>query len=825
MIATSSEGVRKRNLRQLGTVTVQVLILLVIVTANGSELDGALPSGTSNSAQTGPAGAPCSWSAGPDLPSVAVRSVGIFFPANGRFYAMGGRISDAAGSDFTHPFEFDPKTSAWTTKGATYPDNQVNNMACGVLTDAGTPYIYCVGGSAAGQTTAASRVFRYDPVTDAISPVAAPWPGNTGDVLPGGFSVFANKLYILGGFQINTQMVNSIYEFTPGTNAWVQKSSFLPVALGFVPTTTIGTHIYTGGGSTWDGASVQDTNNSFVYDPAADTIAAIASIPRSTGETRALNINDQMWVLGGGRTAPNPSNEVNIYDPVSNAWSVGTPFTTARRNFPADTDGTRVWLAGGYDSSGITPLASMEIFRCVCPGDQYTIGPGTPTLVPGTTDTGNRCDDCDTAISLPFSFQLYDQTFTAANVNSNGRVDFATVNEPGGFATSCLPASPNIGPFDLTIFPLWQDMRTDIVGEGCAGFPTGCGVFTSVSGTAPNRIFNIEWRTVLFANHNATQNFELRLFENDPNKRFDVVIGGLITTNADHNYVSGVQGNAAAGVFTQDFCTLTPPLGVARSYTSTGCQISTLANISTRLRVETGNNVLIGGFIITGTQPKKVILRAIGPSLPVAGALINPFLELRDSAGNLILSNDNWRTNQEQEIIDTGIPPSNDLESAIVATLPANNSAYTAVVSGANNGTGVGLVEVYDLDRTVDSKLANISTRGFVQTNDNVLIGGLIVVGQTQLRVIVRAIGPSLPVSGALANPILELHDGSGTLIASNDDWRTTQEAEIIATGIPPSNDLESAIVRDLAPGNYTAIVRGVDGATGVALVEAYGLN
>ena len=250
-------------------------------------------------------------------------------------------------------------------------------------------------------------------------------------------------------------------------------------------------------------------------------------------------------------------------------------------------------------------------------------------------------------------------------------------------------------------------------------------------------------------------------------------------------------------------------------------------NISTRLRVETGDNVLIGGFIITGTQPKKVIVRAIGPSLSsfFPGALADPILELRNSSGGLIASNDNWRSDQEAEIIATTIPPSNDLESAIVATLPANNSAYTAIVRGVNNGTGIGVVEAYDLDRTVDSKLANISTRGLVQTGDNVLIGGLIVLGQNPLRVIVRAIGPSLPVPGALGDPTLELHDGNGALIASNDNWRSDQEAEIIATTIPPSNDLESAIVRNLAPGNYTAIVRGANNTTGIAVVEAYGLN
>ena len=252
----------------------------------------------------------------------------------------------------------------------------------------------------------------------------------------------------------------------------------------------------------------------------------------------------------------------------------------------------------------------------------------------------------------------------------------------------------------------------------------------------------------------------------------------------------------------------------------------TLGNISTRLRVETGDNVLIGGFIVTGTQTKRVMVRAIGPSLPVSGVLPDPMLELRNSAGGLIRSNDNWRSDQEAEIIATGIPPGNDMESAMVEILPANGSAYTTIVRGANNGTGVGLVEAYDLDQSVDSKLANISTRGLVQTDDNVMIAGTIVLGHTPQRVLVRAIGPSLPLEGKLANPTLELRDGNGALLRANDNWRSEQEAEIIATTIPPTHDLESAIVETLPANNaaYTAIVRGSNDTTGVALVEIYDL-
>jgi hypothetical protein len=250
----------------------------------------------------------------------------------------------------------------------------------------------------------------------------------------------------------------------------------------------------------------------------------------------------------------------------------------------------------------------------------------------------------------------------------------------------------------------------------------------------------------------------------------------------------------------------------------------TLANISTRALVGTDDNVLIGGFIITGSDDKKVILRAIGPSLGVPGKIADPTLELHASDGHIIASNDNWKdAANKQEIIDSGVAPTNDLESAISIILQPG--AYTVIMRGAGNTTGVGVVEAYDLDRTGSSILANISTRAFVQTADNVLIGGFILLGSASQKVIVRALGPSTGVPGAMADPMLELHDGNGNVIGSNDNWRTTQEESIIDTGIPPASDAESAIVQTLNNGPYTAIVRGVNGTTGVAVVEVYALN
>ena len=257
-----------------------------------------------------------------------------------------------------------------------------------------------------------------------------------------------------------------------------------------------------------------------------------------------------------------------------------------------------------------------------------------------------------------------------------------------------------------------------------------------------------------------------------------------------------------------------------------------LLNISTRMRVLTGDNVLIAGFIITGTDPKKVIIRGLGPSLGavgVQGALTDTTLELHQGA-NTLATNDNWKIDdqsgqsQEATIRATTIPPSNDLESALVATL--NPGDYTAVLAGKNQTIGIGVVEVYDLDQAANSKLANISSRGFVDTGDNAMIGGFIVggAGGGAAKVIVRAIAPSLPFSGTLQDPTLELHDNNGNTIATDDNWKDSQQGDVQATTIPPSNEVESAIVRTLVPGNYTAVVRGVNNSTGIAVVEVYNL-
>ena len=267
-----------------------------------------------------------------------------------------------------------------------------------------------------------------------------------------------------------------------------------------------------------------------------------------------------------------------------------------------------------------------------------------------------------------------------------------------------------------------------------------------------------------------------------------------------------------------------------------GSSAPNLVNISTRGQINTGDNVMIGGFIIEGSQPVTVILRSIGHSLAEAGIanpISDPTIELHNSTGSIIASNDDWISSPDaQTIASYHLDPPNSIESAIIVTL--NPGGYTAIVKGYQDSstpaaTGVGLFELYDLHLTNNVRAGNISTRGQVLLDDEVMIGGFIIGGSQSKSVVVRALGPSLTshgVSDALADPILELHDGQGTLISSNDDWGQGPDASTIQNeGLAPSSPKESALQATLSPGNFTAIVRGVNNATGLGLVEVYDLS
>jgi hypothetical protein len=255
----------------------------------------------------------------------------------------------------------------------------------------------------------------------------------------------------------------------------------------------------------------------------------------------------------------------------------------------------------------------------------------------------------------------------------------------------------------------------------------------------------------------------------------------------------------------------------------------TTTNLSTRVSVQAGDGVAIAGFIISGSSPKQVLIRGLGASLSnfgIVNPLQDPTLDLHDSAGNTIATNDDWQTATNANQIPVAFQPADSHEPAILATLPPGS--FTAILRGKNGSSGVGLIEMYDLSTGAASKLTNVSTRGFVGTGENVMIGGFILSGGSgERQVLIRALGPTLAqapfnIAGSLTDPTLILVDGNGTVVASNDDWKSSQQNEIQATGLAPPNEREAAILTTLPTGNFTAIVSGKNGEMGVALVDVF---
>ena len=288
-----------------------------------------------------------------------------------------------------------------------------------------------------------------------------------------------------------------------------------------------------------------------------------------------------------------------------------------------------------------------------------------------------------------------------------------------------------------------------------------------------------------------------------------------------HIFVWGSTGNGIpigvglTGMFVYNTASPAAPATPAKS----------LLNLATRMVTERGDNALIGGFIVTGVGQKDVVVRALGPSLPISGRVADPILEVYDSAGNKVAQNDNWNSNRAT-LLATGLAPIDEHEAAFFCVLEPG--AYTVVVRNVSDASGITLLEIYDLNAGSASRIANLSTRGQVFSGDNVMIGGVIIGGTVSTNLVVRAIGPSLRnkgISNALSDPTLDIHDGYGVLIAHNDDWQTSPERKFADFGLAPSDDKESAVFLAATPGNYTAIVRGGDGGTGVGLVEFYNLQ
>ncbi|CAA9270253.1 MAG: hypothetical protein AVDCRST_MAG42-3235 [uncultured Chthoniobacterales bacterium] len=526
----------------------------------------------------------------------------------------------------------------------------------------------------------------------------------------------------------------------------------------------------------------------------------LAAMPSARQEVSAAVLNGKIYVIAGYDSDGASTATVEAYNPHTNTWSPVRPLPFANNHNNAAVAGGRLYTFGGISNQAFVYDAAADAWLPVAPM-HFQRG--------GTAAVG----------------VISDKIYVAGGTQGSTSLRALEVYDPATNVWSQL--APMSVARNHTAGAVIDGKLYVVGGRGAAGAATALEVYNPQTNSWATRAPMPTGRSGIAA---AAVNGELWVFggeasftgavevynpaanawrklPNMPVPRHGLwaaVIGDRIHL-AGGGAQEGFGASNANDVFTVE-------------------RKATLANIASRLKVEPGDNALIAGFIVTGTASKRIIVRALGPSLPVEGRLADPVVELFDRQGQIVAANDNWRdAPNRQEISESTLAPAADAEAAILTQVAPGD--HTAVVRGTNDSTGVGLVEVYDLEAGSDSQLANISTRALVRTGENVLIGGIILTGTEPRRVVVRAIGPSLMVPNALQNPTLALHDANGAVIGENDNWRSSQEGEIIATNVPPSHDLESAIVRTLPAANYTAIVRGAGESSGVGLVEAYALD
>lgn len=553
-----------------------------------------------------------------------------------------------------------------------------------------------------------------------------------------------------------------------------------------------------------------------LYDPATGSWSATGSLATARERhTATLLPNGTVLVTGGGNyQAPSGSSvataSAELYDPATGRWSTTRSLTAARVMHTATLlPNGKVLVAGGYSAELYDPATgswsatgSLTTGRS---GHTATLLSNGKVLV-----AGGYPESPD-----PKSAELYDPATGTWRATGSLTAEYYF-----GHTATLLPDGKVLvaGGADRSAYA--SVTNADLYNPATANW----------AATAPlaiERSFHAatllpDGKVLMTGGYSYAASTRVSEMYDPATARWSAT-GSLSTHRENHTATLLANGNVlVAGGYGPDFAsaelydTATPP--------------DRLQNISTRTSVKTGEQVTNGGFIVSGNDPKPVLIRALGPTLAnsnVSGSLQDPTLDLHNSTSS-IATNDDWQQAANASEIPVGLRPSDPRESAILVTLPPGN--YTAIMAGKNGTVGMGLVEVYDMNTGTVSQLSDVSTRGFVGTGDSVMIGGFITSsGTASARVVVRALGPTLSASpynlpGVLANPMLTLKDANGVTIAANDNWRDNSQsaAEVSDRGFAPPSDLESAIVTIVSPGNYTAVVSGSDGGTGIALVEVY---
>lgn len=569
----------------------------------------------------------------------------------------------------------------------------------------------------------------------------------------------------------------------------------IPETIGGEAMTSHGGNLYSFGGSISTGASAP----SYKFDGTSWTM--IAALPIALNGATAVSDGTNIHILGGFDASGSPTSTHYRYDPVANSYSTLAPVLTATGYHSSAYLGGKIYKFCGTRGS-IFFSTALDIYDVA--SDSWTAGASYPLPLFGTPSAFVR----------------------GAFIYAAGGHGVA----PAVYVNKTYRYNPAVNSWDDGSFADLPDGRNGAV---AASYYNG-GV---LAGGNVGELQGTISASVLFWDPASNTWSNLPDMPGARTGAVGGVLNGSVYVIGGSSMAGGTNDNQKLTCILTTTPTPTPTVTPTPTPTPTPAPSPTPAsaqalNISTRMRVETGNNVLIGGFIVTGTAPKNVAARGIGPSLipfGVPDALTDPTLELHDNTGALLAQSDNWQDNPSHaaQLSSLGLALQDPAESGIVALLQPG--AYTAVLAGKNGGTGVGLVEIYDVNQQANSQLANISTRGFVLTGTNVMIGGFILGGANDTHVVARGIGPSLAqiVSPVLVDPTIELHNSNGALLVSNDNWQddSASAAQLVALGLAPHSPAESGIYVTLSPGAFTAILAGKDGGTGIGLIEIYNVH